>query len=463
MILILRKDNKAEKTDAALIENGLLSEIFFHEEDEESIAGSIYVGKIEKFVPALDAFFVKISSEENGFLRVKDVKSEYLNSFNLKKIQEGQKILVQVKKEGGYLKGPQVTTNIGIPGRCIVYMPFSKTLGISRKIASKEEREKLKKIGEILKEKYDCGFIIRTNAVECSEDRIIQEAEEIDKRWKNILDTFKRAKKTKLIYREENIDEYIVREFLRNEVKEVITNSVTIKDLVRKYRKDIHVKVVENDPFEEYGVYKQLEKSLSRVHELPSGGQIIIDKTEAFTIIDVNSGHFTQIEDHEELSKTINVEAAKEICRLLRLRNIGGIIIIDFIDMKDDENRKEVLNTLKNEILKDRNRIELYGFTQLGLFEMARKRVNRSLDERFTTPCPVCSGSGQVLNPKYVIERLITEVKNKPKNAKEAIIKLHPSFKSVLDKEELKKILKVNLHIHYTHLDPQTYEISWKI
>ncbi|MFN6991504.1 MAG: Rne/Rng family ribonuclease, partial [Fervidobacterium sp.] len=441
MILILRKDNKSEKTDAALIENGLLSEIFFYEEDEESIAGSIYVGKIEKFVPALDAFFVKISSDENGFLRVKDVKNEYLTSFNLKKIQEGQKILVQVKKEGGYLKGPQVTTNIGIPGRCIVYMPFSKTVGISRKITSKEEREKLKKIGEILKEKYESGFIIRTNAVECSEDRIFQEAEEIDKRWKNILDTFKRAKKTKLIYREEDIDEYIVREFLRNEVKEVITNSMTIKDLVRKYRKDIYVKVSEDDPFEEYGVYKQLEKSLSRVHELPSGGQIVIDKSEAFTIIDVNSGHFTQIEDHEELSKTINVEAAKEICRLLRLRNIGGIIIIDFIDMKDDENRKEVLNTLKNEILKDRNRIELYGFTQLGLFEMARKRVSRSLDERFTTPCPVCSGSGHVFNPKYVIERLMSEVKSKPKNAKEAIVKLHPSFKSVLDKEELKKIL----------------------
>ncbi|MFN3692421.1 MAG: ribonuclease E/G, partial [Fervidobacterium sp.] len=143
--------------------------------------------------------------------------------------------------------------------------------------------------------------------------------------------------------------------------------------------------------------------------------------------------------------------------------NIGGIIIIDFIDMKDEQNRKEVLNTLKNEILKDKNRIELYGFTHLGLFEMARKRVSKSLDERFTIPCPVCDGSGHVLNPKYVIERLISEVKNKPKNAKEAIVKLHPSFKSILDKEELKKILKVNLHIHYTHLDPQSYEISWRI
>lgn len=461
MLLILKKEEG--KTQAALLENNLLVELFIPDDEEETVTGSIYVGKVEKFVNALEAAFVRIANEENAFLRLKDIKSEYLKFFGIEKLQEGQKILVQIKKEGGYTKGPQVTTNIGIPGRYVVYMPFSKSIGISRKITNEDDRVRLKKIGETLKERYGSGFIIRTSAAECSEERIYEEAEELNKRWTQIVDTFKRSRKPKLIYKETDGDEFTVREFLRNEVSEVITNCAKIKELVKSYKKDVTVKITESDPFEENGVYTQLKSSLKRIHELPSGGEIVIDKTEAFTIIDVNSGHYTSTEDHEELSKRINIEAAKEICRLIRLRNIGGIIIIDFIDMKSEESKNEIIKILKSETLKDRNKVEIYGFTHLGLLEMTRKRTSKSIDERMTVICPVCHGTGHVVSPKIVLEKLLRESINKPKNAKELIIKLHPSFKEILDKERIKKAMKVNVHIHFTHVEPDSYEITWKI
>ncbi|ABS60002.1 Rne/Rng family ribonuclease [Fervidobacterium nodosum] len=463
MILLLKKDGENEKAQAALIENGILAEIFISDDDEESIAGNIYIGKIEKFIPALEAAFVKLPDDENAFLRIKDIKNEYLNFFGISKLQECQKILVQIKKEGGNTKGPQVTTNIGIPGRYIVYMPFSKSIGISRKITNENDRKHLREVGEKLKSKYNCGFILRTSCVESKEEYIEKEAEELHKKWEEIVNTFKRSRKTKLIHKESDSDEFVVREFLRKEVEQVITNSQKLKVISKDFKPNIPVKLIESDPFEEYNVYKQIQNSMKRIHELPSGGEIVIDKTEALTIIDVNSGHYTSSESHEELSKKINIEAAKEICRLIRLRNIGGIIIIDFIDMKNEENRLEILNAIKSETLKDKNKIEVYGFTQLGLLEMARKRTSKSLDEKMTALCPVCNGTGHVMSPKFVIERLLKEVKNKPKNAKEVIIKFHPSLKEFINKDLLRKTFKVPIHIHFTHLDPESYEITWKI
>ncbi|MGB9614574.1 MAG: ribonuclease E/G, partial [Fervidobacterium sp.] len=248
-----------------------------------------------------------------------------------------------------------------------------------------------------------------------------------------------------------------------SDVEQVITNSYDLKELIRRYNKNVPVKVIDDDPFETFGIYNQIKKALERTHELPSGGEIVIDKTEALTIIDVNSGHFVDSQDHEELSRRINVEAAREICRLLRVRNIGGIILVDFIDMRTQESKEDILRVIRSEIAKDKNKIDVYGFTQLGLLEMARKRISKSLDERLTAPCPVCGGTGHVLHPKYIVEKLLSEVNNKPRNAKEVIIKLHPSFKSLVSKEKLKDAFNVNVHMHFTHLDPSSYELIWKI
>ncbi|MGB4262401.1 MAG: Rne/Rng family ribonuclease [Fervidobacterium sp.] len=463
MLLLLNKSSGSRETKAVLLENNQLIEVYLGEEEEESIAGSIYVGKIEKFVPALEAAFVKLANGENAFLRMKDIKADYLDFFSIKKLQEGQKILVQVKKESVGNKGPQITTNIGIAGRYTVILPFSKSIGISRKILNEDDRGRLKTIGRALKEKYGIGIIIRTVAAEISEELIYKEVENLYDKWKEIAKNFKKSRKPKLLYKESDSDEFIIREFLRAEVTEVVTNDENHREIIRKFNQKVIVKVIHGDVFETFSIDEKLREVLKRRIQLPSGGEIVVDRTEAMTVIDVNSSHYIATESHEKLSEEINLEAAKEICRILRLRNIGGIVIVDFIDMKDEKNREQILKTVKTEILKDRNRVEIYGFTHLGLLEMARKRTSKSLDERFTHICPICDGRGRVLNPKVVIERLKREVEKKPPKAKEVIIKLHPEFKDFIDKEELKVFFKTEVHVHYTHIDPNTYEIAWKI
>ncbi|MEJ5257781.1 MAG: Rne/Rng family ribonuclease [Fervidobacterium sp.] len=459
MLLLLNKKN--DTLQAALLENGRLTEIYFPDEDE-SVAGNIFVGKIEKFVPALEAAFVKLTNDENGFLRIKDIRDEYLNFFGLKKLQEGQKVLVQVKKESGTKKGPQVTTNIGLPGRYVVLMPFSHSVGISRKIHQEEDRVRLKKLGHEIRDKFECGVILRTASSEVSEEYIWGEVEILYSTWLKIVDDFKRSKKVKLLYKDLDTDSFVFREFLKAGVEEVIANSAELRELVRSYSKNIRVKVVETDVFEEYGVNKELKRVLNRSIPLPSGGEIVVDKTEAMVVIDVNSGHYTSTDDHEQLSEITNLEAVKEIARILRLRNLGGMIIVDFIDMKTEASKNKILQAMKAEVMKDRNRVEIYGFTQLGLLEMTRKRTTKSLDERFTVSCPVCSGSGRVINPQFVIEKLMYELTHKPADVSQAIIKLHPYFKELINKEELRQISKLNVHLHFMYHDPNSYELSWK-
>lgn len=458
MILVINKID--DKPQAALFEDRKLIEVYFPDE-EESVAGSIFVGRIEKFVPALEAAFVKLSNEENGFLRLKDIRTEYLEFFGLKKLQEGQKILVQIKKEGGHTKGPQVTTNIGLPGRYLVLMPFSKGIGISRKLLE-EDRLRLKEVGIRLREKYNCGFIMRTASSEVGDEYIFEEAKVLFEKWEKLVKDFKRAKKTKLLHKESDIDSFILREFLKENIEEIITNDSSYREIVRRFAKNVRIKVVEGDTFERFGVNEELKKVLKRYIPLPSGGEIVVDKTEAMVVIDVNSGHYTTSESHEALSELINAEAAREIARILRLRNLGGIIIIDFIDMRNEKSKNRILEIMKAEVQKDRNRVEIYGFTELGLLEMTRKRTSKSLDERLTIKCPICYGTGNIVSHETVLKRLLNELLNRPKDVSEAIIKLHHTFKEKINKEEIKKIAKIDVHIHFTHCDPTNYELTWK-
>jgi ribonuclease G len=207
-------------------------------------------------------------------------------------------------------------------------------------------------------------------------------------------------------------------------------------------------------------MYKELFK---RKISLPSGGEIIIDKTEALTVIDVNSKHFTSTQNQQETALITNLEAVEEIFRQLRLRNIGGIIIIDFIDMNEETDKQKVLENVEAETKKDKSKIEIFGFTRLGLLELSRKRTVKSFFDISTTRCPVCDGTGIILSPKTLIKDIYKELNNKPSNAKEVIIKLHPSLKGLIKKDEIKKLFNLEVHIHYTFHDPKTFEISWKI
>ncbi|HCF37677.1 MAG TPA: ribonuclease, partial [Thermosipho africanus] len=258
-----------------------------------------------------------------------------------------------------------------------------------------------------------------------------------------------------------------LRERLTKEVTQVITNNIKHIEVIRKYLKILpkrpKIEIIDGDSFEYTNVNKYFKELIKRTITLPSGGEIIIDKTEALTVIDVNSKHFTKGLNQQETAFKTNYEAVEEIFRQLRLRNIGGIVIIDFIDMNSEENKNKILEKVNEEIKKDKSKIEIFGFTKLGLLELSRKRTIKSFFENYVSTCPVCGGSGFIQSPRFLLKEIFAKIENAPKEAKEVIIKLHPYMKNYIDKSELKKRKDLNYHIHFTHTDPKTFEITWKI
>ncbi|OOC47702.1 ribonuclease [Thermosipho sp. 1223] len=447
------------------MENNRLVEIV--SDEEEKLTGNIYLGRVEKVVNALDAIFVNIGNKKNGFLRLKDIPEEYYNYFSLKKIDKGTKLLVQVKKDPVGDKGPQLTANISIAGRYMVLFPFSKVIGVSKKIEDENERARLHDIAKHISENANLGVIIRTAAEGLDESYIQSEMDLLANRVFEVLEIFKRKRKAQILYKEENLLDYVLREKLTKDVKLIITNNLkhleTIKKYLKIFRRRPKIEIIDGDTFDYMNIYKYFKELLSRKVSLPSGGEIIIDKTEALTIIDVNSKHFVKGKSQQETAFQTNKEAVSEIFRQLRLRNIGGIVLIDFIDMNSNDMKNMLLEQINEEIKKDKSKIEIFGFTKLGLLEMSRKRTVRSFFENYISPCPVCGGAGFIVSPKMTIKKLYQKIEEAPKEAKEVIIKLHPYFKNLIEKSKLKKVKDLVYHIHFTYHDPKSFEITWKI
>ncbi|ANQ52984.1 ribonuclease [Thermosipho sp. 1063] len=449
----------------AVIENNRLVEIV--SDEEEKLTGNIYLGRVEKVVNALDAIFVNIGNKKNGFLRLKDIPEEYYNYFSLKKIDKGTKLLVQVKKDPVGDKGPQLTANISIAGRYMVLFPFSKVIGVSKKIEDENERARLHDIAKYISENSNLGVIIRTAAEGLDESYIQSEMDLLANRAFEVLEIFKRKRKAQILYKEENLLDYVLREKLTKDVRLIITNNLKHLETIKKYLKIFikrpKIEIIDGDTFDYMNIYKYFRELFSRKVSLPSGGEIIIDKTEALTIIDVNSKHFVKGKSQQETAFQTNKEAVSEIFRQLRLRNIGGIVLVDFIDMDSNDMKNMLLEQINEEIKKDKSKIEIFGFTKLGLLEMSRKRTVRSFFENYISPCPVCGGAGFIVSPKITIKNLYQKIEEAPKEAKEVIIKLHPHFKNLIEKSKLKKVKDLVYHIHFTYHDPKSFEITWKI
>ncbi|OOC35349.1 ribonuclease [Thermosipho melanesiensis] len=447
------------------MENNRLVELA--SDEEEKLTGNIYLGRIERVVNALDALFVNIGTKKNGFLRFKDVPEKYFEFFSLKKLENGGKILVQVKKDPVGDKGPQLTSNISVAGRYVVLFPFSEVVGVSKKIEDEDERKRLYDLAGRFSEKYNLGVIMRTASEGLDEVHIMSEIDILSKKINKIIESFKRKRKAQVLYKEENLLDYILREKLTKDVKLIITNNFKHVELIRKYLKIFSkrpkIEIIDGDSFDYMDIYKYFRELLKRKVLLPSGGEIIIDKAEALTVIDVNSKHFVKGKNQQETAFQTNKEAVSEIFRQLRLRNIGGIILIDFIDMDSDEKKKLILKQIDEEIKKDKSKIEIFGFTRLGLLEMSRKRTVRSFFENYITICPICNGTGFIVSPKMTLKKLYQKIEEAPEDAKEVIIKLHPYFKDKLEKSELKKRKDIVYHIHFTYHDPKSFEITWKI
>ena len=385
--ILVEEKNKEEKI--ALVENGNLIE--YYEEDKESNRkeGNIYVGTVKDIIVGMQSAFIDIGTEKNSFIHIKDVlpkvdetKNEINKNVNIKElVKPGQKILVQIKKDSNEQKGARVSTHISIPSKYIVFMPNTDFVTISQKIEEKNEQDRLIKL---VKENISKGngAVIRTSA-KGKEKEIIEDLKRTEEKWNKIKEKYEKSKnKSELIYKSESIIQKMLIDLSENKkLEKIITNSAKEYENLKEYLKEnpevsnVKLELSQDNIFEKYDLVKQIEKLEKRKIWLKCGGFITIDKTEALTAIDVNTGKYTGSKNLDDTIYNVNKEATIEIAKQLRLRDIGGIIIIDYIDMTNKNNKSKIEELLKEELKKDRSKTQVEGFTKLDLLEMTRKHI----------------------------------------------------------------------------------------
>lgn len=386
--LIINKEPNLEKI--ILIEDGKILEGYTSTEEDKKrrIEGNIYVGEVSDIISGMQSAFIEFGGERKGFIHLKDsvpqideTKEKLDESLNIKDVlKPKQKLLIQIKKDSDEKKGARVSTHISLPGKNIVIMPNTNFITISQKIEDLKKKEKLLKwVKENLPENY--GAVIRTSCENATKKEIVQDINKLLKLWENIEAKFKQSpKKVGLIWESENIAEKIITDLGEKKIEKIITNNEqyykSLCQILQKQGNSIKIEFEKNkDLIEKYDLAKQLEKIESRKIWLNCGGFITIDKTEALTAIDVNTGKFTGNKDAEATIFKVNKEATIEIAKQLRLRDIGGIIIIDYIDMKEQKNKDSIQELLKEELKKDRAKTQVEGFTKLNLMELTRKHI----------------------------------------------------------------------------------------
>lgn len=402
-------DVACNRTRVGLLEDGHLVEYYIETDDIEKSRGNIYKGRVTNVLPGMQAAFVDIGFDKNAFLYVSDVNFNEDEFDSLKKspiesmLKKGQEILVQVTKEAVRTKGARVSTNISLPGRYAVLLPGIDCVGVSRKIEDENERRRLKAAAEEVKP-HEMGIIARTAAENKNEEEIRADVKYLEVIWSEIEKKQRNIEAPALIYKDMDLLSRVVRDMFTFEIDKFYINTQKGYEKVCKLSSAISSALKERitfyedsrDIFEYFNATKEIEKALERKIWLKSGGYIIIDYTEALAAIDVNTGKFVGRTNLEDTIFRTNLEAAKEIVKQLRLRDIGGIIIIDFIDMQGADHKAAVIDTLKNELKKDRTKTQVFGITNLGLVEMTRKKVCRSLYEVMEATCPKCHGKGRI-------------------------------------------------------------------
>lgn len=455
-----------DEVRVGLLENGQLVEFYVERKKEASIVGNIYKGKIVKILPGMQSAFVDIGLEKAAFLYVADIRSDLedysyifdeegsridtlsgksrydLHIENL--VQEGQEILVQVAKDPIGTKGARVTSYITIPGRYLVIMPNLEHIGISRRITGEQERERLKAIVNRIKP-ANFGLIVRTASEGATEHELRTDLDFLMLIWENIQKRKEKVSAPSLLYSDLDLVFRSVRDFMGQTIHRVIVDSKDehekVFDFVMTYfpRLADRIQLYDDDEplFDAFGVELDITRALGRRVWLRSGGYIVIDQTEAMTVIDVNTGKFVGKEDLEDTILKTNLEAVKEIAYQIRLRNLGGIIIIDFIDMERIENREKVFNAFADAMKKDRAKNTIFNISELGLIQMTRKRVRESLGRTLCELCPYCEGKGFVLSAKTVFFGISRKLKKMtiPKGSK-VMITAHPRVAEILSDEE---------------------------
>ena len=486
------------ETRVAILEDDTLVELLVDRPDTRRSVGDIYLGKVEAVLPGIQAAFVDIGTEKSAFLHASDLVEPEEDELDEEDgdddeapseegaadaesgdapaprdkggreggdrggrggdgrrgkfppiqdvVKRGQTLLVQVSKEPIGTKGPRVTAQISIPGRFLVYMPSASRVGVSRKIEAREERARLRQMVSNILPKDSGGVIVRTVGEELTEDHFKRELDSLLKLWKKIKkkSTFVRA--PAVVQRETSLTRGIIRDLFSAKVDHLAVDSKELHHEILAYLDQVgpdlkeRVELHAGDPplFDKYEIEAEIRNLFNRRVELPTGGYVVIEQTEALVSIDVNTGRYTGKKDPEKTILRTNLEAAREIARQLRLRDIGGIIVCDFIDMETRANRDKVLQELRQHLSRDRARTRAFAVSDLGLIEMTRQRVRPSLMQSMTEACPTCSGTGRVFLPETVVGRLERSLKRAAVHNKDPrmTVRLHPEVALYLMEEE---------------------------
>jgi ribonuclease G len=439
-------------TRIAITEDGLLTEYFVEQEESKKSVGDIYLGRIAKVIPGIKAAFIDVGHKQDAFLHFSDIGDQFdeYNSLlededsdletaeeddeeeenerpinvtkndvvkgetpQLPKLEKGKDILVQVTKEPIGNKGFRVTTRISLPGRFIVLLPFDRKIGVSRKIYDPRKRRRLRRIVKgVMPEGF--GAIIRTVAANEDEKIIVDELKNLLYTWRDVEQSIKVEKAPSLVYKDLSTTSSVIRDLFNRDVSKIVVDSKKMFKQLKNYLQFIHRELASRielfkglQPiFDVFGIESQLKIAMSRKVPLPSRGHIVIETTEAMTVIDVNSGKYAASINQELNSLKTDLEAAREICRQIRLRDIGGIIVIDFIDLEDEKNKKKVYDELRKEFRKDKAKATILPMTEFGLIQITRQRIRRSMFQATREKCFSCDGTGYYVSKSNLIEAI---------------------------------------------------------
>ncbi|RAP57447.1 ribonuclease G [Oleiagrimonas sp. MCCC 1A03011] len=425
------------ETRVAVVENGMMQEVYLERASRRGYVGNVYKGRVQRVMPGMQAAFVDIGLERAAFLHASDIVRPAVSAGNGNGdgapaqsngnggtppisglVHEGQEIVVQVIRDPISSKGARLSAHLSIPSRYLVLLPYAKTLGVSVRIEDEDERQRLKEtLGSLIGED-PLGYIVRTNAEGQSATALAFDVTYLGKVWRVVQENIASSKVGERVYEELSLPLRALRDLLHEGIEKVRVDSRETYDkvckFVHKFMPELDERIEHYDGerpiFDLYGAEDEIQRALRREVPLKSGGHLVVDQTEAMTTIDVNTGAYLGSRNLEETVYRTNLEAAQAAARQLRLRNLGGIIIIDFIDMVDEEHKRQVLRTLEKALARDHAKTTVYPMSALGLVEMTRKRTTKSLEYQLCEPCPACGGRGTLKTPETVTYEIFREI-----------------------------------------------------
>ncbi|MEW5916797.1 MAG: Rne/Rng family ribonuclease [Gemmatimonadota bacterium] len=471
------------ETRVAILEDEKLVELLIDRPEARRMVGDVFLGRVDAVHPGIQAAFVNIGTEKSAFLHASDLVAPDEEADDVEPeesdddeesakpkrgrkradvppiqdgVKKGQEIVVQVTKESISTKGPRVTAQVSLAGRFLVYMPFASKVGISRKIGDRALRARLREqVSSILPDKSG-GVIVRTVSEDATVENFKRELDTLISQWKRITKKQRHVKAPAALHRETSLTRGIMRDVLSTKVEQVVVDSRQLYNEICEYLKGVAPELIERVKlyeetvplFDKFEIEPEIRDLFKRRCDLPSGGYLIIEPTEALVSVDVNSGRYTGKKDAEATIVRTNLEAARELARQIRLRDVGGIIVCDFIDMESKGNRDKVLNELRTHLARDRARTKAFAVSDLGLVEMTRQRVRQSHLQSMTEPCPTCHGTGRVFTPETIVRRVERSLKRVAVQGKRdaLVVKVHPDVAYyVLEQEKdfVKKLEKL--------------------